>query len=158
MDRIKNDFDALCMRIGTYQENIANPDQHKDNCEAAYEGLYKLMQRIKKELISGDLNKNEKSVCCEIQDDNFLNGLIEFRTIAAHIQSDTAKKRGHFQLYVPSGQSVEFDCEVSAVAAFSEKIFKLPMPSCGIETIDHLDNLRTAKERILKKIDRNYGF
>ena len=152
MERIKIDFDAFCKRVEAYRENIADPDRQKDSCEAAYEGLYKLIQRINKELQSGALNRQESSICHEIHDDHFLNGLLELRTVGTHIQSDTAKKRGYFQIYVPSGQPVVIPCEVSAGSAFSKNIFSLPKPSSGIDKINHLENLNVAKERIAKKL------
>ena len=151
---IKLDFDAFRQRVESYRENCANPKLQKDSCEAAYEGLYKLNQRIKKELRSGVLNKQETRICHEILDDYFLNGLLEFRTVSTHIQSDTAQKRGYIQLYVPSGQPVEISCEVSAGAVFSNNVFVLPKPHSGIDKINHLDNLNTALERIGKKLDK----
>ena len=154
MGRIKIDFDAFCQRVEAYRENIANPDRQKDSCEAAYEGLYKLIQRLKNELRSGALNKQESSICYEICDDHFLNGLLELRTVGTHIQSDTAKKRGYFQIYVPSGQPVEISCEVSAGSAFSNNIFTLPKSSSGIDKINHLENLNEAKKRIEKKLEK----
>ncbi len=83
-----------------------------------------------------------------------MNGLLEFRTVSTHIQSDTAQKRGYIQLYVPSGQPVEISCEVSAGAVFSNNVFVLPKPHSGIDKINHLDNLNTALERIGKKLDK----
>ncbi len=152
MERIKIDFDAFCQRVEAYRGNYTNPNRQKDSCEAAYEGLYKLNQRIKNELRTGSLNKQESSICHEILDDPFLNGLLELRTVATHIQSDTAKKRGYLQLYVPSGQLVDISCEVSAGSAFSNNIFELAEPSSGIGEINHLENLNTAKKRIEKKL------
>ena len=154
VERIKKDFDAFCQRVETYQENVTNSDRRKDCCEAAYEGLYKLMQRIKKEIDSGALNKQESSVCCEIRDDLYLNGLLELRTVAAHIQSDTARKRGAIYIYAPSGPRVEIPSEVSAGSAFIENIFVLRTPSSGISTINHLDNFDAAKERIANKLKK----
>ncbi len=153
MEWIKTDFDAFCQRIKTYQENISNPDRRKDNCEAAYEGLYKLIQRIKKELNSGTLNKQESGICCEIRDDRYLKGLLKLRTVATHIQSDTAKKNGSIRMYVPEGSPVEISCEVSAGSMFSINTVIFPKsPSTSGGKIDHLHNLNTAKERIEKKL------
>ena len=152
--RIKKDFDAFCQRVETYRENVANPNRKKDSCEAAYEGLYKLIQRIKKEFSSGALSQQESSIFCEIRDDNYLNGLLELRTVAAHIQSDTARKRGAIYMYAPSGPQVEIPSEVSAGYVFSKNTFVLREPSFGISTINHLENLDVAKERIAKKLER----
>ena len=151
MERIKLDFDAFRQRVESYREKYANPRLQKDCCEAAYEGLYRLNQRIKKELGSGTLDKQERCICHEIRDDNFLNGLLELRTVSVHIQSNTAQKRGSIQFYMPSGQPVEISCEVSAGAAFSNNVFVLPESLSGIDKINHLDNLNTALERIRKK-------
>ena len=48
IDQIKIDFDAFCQRIDKYREHI-NTDLQLDKCRAAYEGLYNLIERIKKE-------------------------------------------------------------------------------------------------------------
>ena len=150
--RIRQDFEAFCQRVETYRDNIASPDRAKDSCEAAYEGLYKLIQRIKKEIRSGVLTQQASSACCEIRDDNYLNGLLELRTVATHIQSDTARRRGAMYVYAPSGPRVEIPCEVSAGGAFSGNVLVLRKPSSGISTLNHLENLDTAIDRIAKKL------
>lgn len=157
IERIKTDFAAFCQRVEAYSQNYLNPSLQKDSCEAAYEGLYKLQQRINKEIRSGNLSNDQLAVCHQIVADNFLVGLLEFRKVGTHIESDTAKKRGFFQIYIPSGQPVEISCEVSAGAAFSNNIFRLPDPSSGITEINHLENLKTAKERIEKKLNKIFN-
>lgn len=152
MARIQTDLKAFNRRIDVYIENNANPGLHKDSCEAAYEGLYKLIQRIKKELLSGDLNKLELSVCHSICDDRYLNGLLELRTVGTHIKSDTAKKKEYIRLYDPSGQPIEIDSDVSAGPVFAESIFRKGKSFSSKVTINHLQNLKTAKERIGKML------
>lgn len=155
MERIKSDFAAFRQRVESYRENCANHGLQKDSCEAAYEGLYRLNQRINKELESGDLNNQEKHICHELLTDTFLNGLLELRTVSAHIESDSAKKRGYIKIYVPSGQPVELSCEVSAGAVFSNNIFSILKSHSGIDKINHLDNLNTAIKRIGNKLGIN---
>jgi hypothetical protein len=154
MDQIKRDFDAFCHRVEVYRENISKPERQKDSCEGAYEGLYKLIQRLKNELRSGALNRQEKNICHEICNDPFLNGLLELRTVATHIQSDTANKRGYLKIYAPSGPPVEISCEVTAGSAFSNNILTLPTSSSGIDRINHLENLNEAKKRIENKLEK----
>ena len=153
-DRITLYFEAFSRRVDVYIENAANPYLHLDNAIAGYEGLYNLIQRVLKELESGDLSKQEKKVCCEIRDDTFLNGLLELRTIGTHVQSNTAKKRGDLTIYVPSGQPVEIPCESSAGAVFSRSIFETPSSRTGVQSIDHKDNLITARSRINNKLNK----
>lgn len=152
MERIRRDFDAFSERVNYFSENISNPDRRKDSCEAAYEGLYKFVQRLKKELESGDLTSQEKTLCHTIAGDNFLNGLLELRTVATHVVSDTARKKKRLQIYVPSGSSVLIPFETSAGSLFSENTFRLPKPSAGITEINHCDNLSTAVARIDKRL------
>ena len=156
MKRIRRDFDAFNQRVNYFTQSIAIPDRRKDSCEAAYEGLYKFMKRLKKELESGDLTNQEKMLCHTISSDKFLNGLLELRTVATHVVSDTANKKGKIQLYVPSGPLVAIHCETSAGALFSESTFRLPKPLAGITEINHRDNLCTAKARIDKWLHGKY--
>jgi hypothetical protein len=153
--RIKSDFDAFCQRVESYREHCANHILQKDSCEAAYEGLYRLNQRIKKELESGDLNTQQRRICHGLLEDKFLNGLLELRTVSAHIESDSAKKRGYIQIYVPSGQPVNFSCEVSAGALFSNNIFMTSESHSDSNKINHMDNLKTAVKRIGDKLSSN---
>ena len=152
MERIQTDLAAFNHRIDVYVENNTNPGRHKDSCEAAYEGLYKLIQRIKKELLSGDLNKLELSVCHKICNDCFLIGLLKLRTVATHVKSGTAKKKEYIHLYDPSGQPIEIHSEVSAGPVFAESIFRNDKSFSSKVPINHLHNLKTAKERIGKML------
>lgn len=150
MKRVLSDANALFERVETYLTDCTNHDRHKDACEAAYEGLYKLMQRIKKELDKGSLLMPEAHVCNAISQDKYFGGLLELRTVAAHVKSDTARKRGYLNLYMPSGQPLSIDPELSAGAVFAQPTFRLPQPVSGISELPHTEFLRTAKMRIEK--------
>lgn len=152
MKRIQADVNAFFERVECYLSHRANHDRHKDASEAAYEGLYKLSQRIKKELAEGNLSKPENRVCNAIAQEKYLNGLLELRTIATHVKSDTAIKRGHLNLYMPSGQLISIDPELSAGAVFSHSTFRLPQPASGVSEFRHTELLSTAKARIEKHL------
>jgi hypothetical protein len=150
MTRILTDMKAFSDRVESYLNDSTNPDRHKDACEAAYEGLYKLMQRIEKELKEGSLNNPEKRICNKIVQDNYLKGLLPLRTIAAHIKSDTAQKQGCVHLYLPSGPPVSIDPNLSSGAVFVKPSFQLQISTSGISEIRHPELLQTAKTRLEK--------
>lgn len=145
---ILREFDAFSQRVEDYQAH-----KSKDKCEAAYEGLYKLFERIRHEIKSGKLKGNDFRFCDDILNDSFLNGLIQLRTIATHIVSDTAQKKGFVQLYTTSGVPTEIPCEVSAAAAFNGDLFTYSnVVSYGTNTIKHSDYLIAARDRIKRKL------
>jgi len=145
---ISNDFAAFEKRVDTYVESISGPEHNKDDCEAAYEGLYKLSERIKKELKSGNLTKQEKNAITKIRDDRFINSLITgLRKIATHIVSDTAENQGGSRVYLPTGKPVTIPSDVSAGAAFTNADLILPEEFANI---NHKNMLTTARQRIKK--------
>jgi len=148
LQSISNDFAAFEKRVDTYVETITGPEHNKDACEAAYEGLYKLSERIKKELNSGNLKKQEKNAIIKIRDDKFINSLITgLRKIATHVVSDTAEKLGGSDVYLPTGQPVTIPSDVSAGAAFAKVDLILPEEFANI---NHKNMLTTARQRIKK--------
>jgi hypothetical protein len=154
MKSIVEDFEAFYRRVENYRLNINDQVARKDDCKAAYEGLYLLNQRIKNDLKDKDLEKKEKRVCHNLLDDCYLKGLLELRVIATHIKNDVSKKSGTTIIYSPSGPPVKINAEVSANSLFSDNIYEVANASSGVNTIDHLKYLNAAKHRIAKELDK----
>jgi len=153
MDQIKKYFSNFRHRVDAYKEQIGNPELRQDYCEAAYEGLYKLSQRIKKEMKHvghGGLDKSELAFCHNFLNDHYLNGLLQLRTVATHVVSDTGKKEGHITFYTPNNNEITLNFETSAAAAFSIDTLELPNQRSGVTSLSHLEELNAAIVRINK--------
>ena len=155
-DGIMKDVSAFRLRVGNYEDVINKLNLCKDACESAYESLYKLKERIDKELENidkTDITNIEEQCCRNIFQDNFLKGLLDLRTVATHIQNDQALRNGTFSILSPEGATIELSPSASAIAVFSHNIFVLENQRFGADSINHLNNLREAERRIVKKLD-----
>lgn len=150
--RIKVAFDAFQKRVKSFEDSENVPTTFQDACECAYEGLYKLKERIDRELEKStdkcNLTKEEKRFCIDLFSDKFLSGLLQLRVVATHVVNDRAIKEQSFTLLSPDGFPMDLDYSASANAVFSSNIYS----PYGVGEINHRQNLREAVKRIAHKI------
>lgn len=145
--RIRDELDAF----GPLVAGCTVKAYDRKDCQLAYDQLYRLWQRIKKELDSNnDLSKGDRDACHKILEDCFLKELIGgLRVIGAHAVSDTGRKQGAIALRTPSGSPFAIPGDSSAGEVFAGPIFSFP-ESASVSSLCHSEYLAEAEKRIRK--------
>lgn len=85
MDRIHKEFEEFCRRVDLYADKLVNLEDAEPSLMDALNWLYSLTERIKKELKSGSMNKEQKSACHAVLDDPFIQGQLQLRRLATAV-------------------------------------------------------------------------
>ena len=156
IDRIRNYFKAFEDRVDNYVSHKNDLEKCKDLCESAYEGLYKLKERVYTEFTNrqgSNLTKPQITLLEKMFKDEFLIGLLKIRNAATHIIIDKNHKADDITLYTTSNEQFTLDCKTSAGALFSKNIFTTKDNKSGANKIDHAGFLTEAVKRLRKKIN-----
>lgn len=148
VDRIVQYFEEFCAGLKRCQE--AETFVRADLLDV-YERLARLRERFIFEKEHKTLTNSEEHALSKVfQKDTFMKGLMNTRTIGAHV----TQRSGEPVLYTRSNTPMTITASSSAMAVFSEPVVTLIDKEGRPGRVDHLERLLEAQRRIKKVLDR----